>query len=298
MLKLTQPPPPTLTFGMVDCYACSTQDIVESDIIGFASSGTLGFDNFSGLIAIGATVSRLSFSDAAAVEMSLTPSAVFLINMAVEYQILGPAFVSAARSADATNILTVLDVAVIAPVNMTAERLVPRNSVVALGCPACLLTAPTSAAVESQALAANGVAKKCLSTMHDAPTRIQAVYSTVSKVARMARKPVKVQVAVPGTMAVAPKLLFVEHRAFVAAMGVVNPFALKLSLTFKSVVNSASVVPVFFGPVKPVTAQLNNPAVELFTPQVERSTARPAVRSAVSDKGYMELQQGFDTLRT
>ncbi|KAJ2597535.1 hypothetical protein H4R99_004462 [Coemansia sp. RSA 1722] len=88
------------------------------------------------------------------------------------------------------------------------------------------------------------------------------------------------------------------HRAFVAAMGVVNPFALKSSLTFKSVIDSAYAVPVFFGPAKPVTTQFNSPAAESFTPRVERSTARPAVRSAVPDKGYLELHQGLDTLRT
>ncbi|KAJ1868277.1 hypothetical protein LPJ57_005783, partial [Coemansia sp. RSA 486] len=267
-------------------------------IIGFAYSGTLGFDNFSGLIAIGATVSRLSFSDAAAVEMSLTPNVVSPANIAVEYQILGPAFVSAARSADATDILTVLAAAAAAPALLTVERLVPNNSVVVLGCPVCLLTAPAPAAVESPALAANGVAIRCLSTTNDATTRIQAVYSTICKVTRMAQKPVKVQVAVPDTMAVAPRLLFVEHQAFVAAMGVVNPFALKLSLTFKSVVDSASAVPVFFGPVKPVTTQFNNTEIELFTPRVARSIVTPTVHSTVFVKCYLELQQGFDTVRT
>ncbi|KAJ2597536.1 hypothetical protein H4R99_004463 [Coemansia sp. RSA 1722] len=184
MLKLTHPPPPTLTFGTVGCYGRSAQDIVESDllldiakaavcfiginlstialvnrllgnsvvsvgralfnrrlaaaetiairvlsatpvlcplIIGFAYSGTLGFDNFSGLIAIGATVSLLLFSGAAAVEMSLTPNAVSPANIAVECQILGPAFVSAARSADATDILTVLGAAVAAPALSTVD---------------------------------------------------------------------------------------------------------------------------------------------------------------------------------
>ncbi|KAJ2231943.1 hypothetical protein IWW45_005342 [Coemansia sp. RSA 485] len=147
MLKLTHPPPPTLTFGTVGCYGRSAQDIVESEYvpaasmlgmvlfliiisgfaktvyiaIGFAYSGTLGFDNFSGLIAIGATVSRLLFSGAAAVEMSLTPNAVSPANIAVECQILGPAFVSAARSADATDILTVLGAAVAAPALSTVD---------------------------------------------------------------------------------------------------------------------------------------------------------------------------------
>ncbi|KAJ1850709.1 hypothetical protein H4R99_008604, partial [Coemansia sp. RSA 1722] len=73
---------------------------------------------------------------------------------------------------------------------------------------------------------------------------------------------------VPGMATVAPRPLLVEHPVFVAAMGLVNPFAIELAVAIKTFVDSAPVVPAFIGPVKPSAAQLGISAVESHAPQI------------------------------
>ncbi|KAJ1853219.1 hypothetical protein LPJ57_007558, partial [Coemansia sp. RSA 486] len=245
------------TVTIVDSACIWSVQLPRGTGIGFGFArlvvpGTLCFADFAGVIAAGGVVSCLSPGSAAAAAINLGLDSVAPVTLTVERQIQRLGFAAAARLAEVADAGIVLDAVVVAPAVLTVERLAPRRSpVVAINHSLALLTASAPAAVERRALMVGKVATESLLAMLVAPARSQVAYSAVLKVTQVARKPVKIQAAVLGTAAVAPRALFVEHPAFVAAMGLVDPFAIEMPLTFKSVVDSAPVVLVLFGPAKP-----------------------------------------------
>ncbi|KAJ2594020.1 hypothetical protein H4R99_005930 [Coemansia sp. RSA 1722] len=253
--------------------------------------GTLCFADFAGVIAAGGVVSRLSSGSAAAAAINLGLDSVAPVTLTVERQIQRLGFATAARLAEAACAGIVLGAVVVTPVVLTVERLAPRSSVVAINHPLGLMTASAPAAVERCALTVGEVATESLPAMLVAPARSQLAYSAVLKVTQVALKPAMVQAAVLGMAAVAPRALFVEHPAFVAAMGLVNPFVIKMPLTFKSVVDSAPVVPVLFGPAKPSVVLLNSSVIECTAPRTVPTTSKPPTHITVNNNGALTVRE-------
>ncbi|KAJ2696748.1 hypothetical protein FB645_006108 [Coemansia sp. IMI 203386] len=95
------------------------------------------------------------------------------------------------------------------------------------------MAAPTDNVVERRIQAVCGVLTKILLTTLAVPAQSQVTFSAVTAVIRMARRPSNVKAVGPAMAVVAPRPLLVEHPVFVAAMGLVNPFALELAITIK-----------------------------------------------------------------